>query len=161
MKPLEKTNAMRILDKEGLVYEVLSYPSTGEAVDGETVAALLNIPPAQVFKTLVTLGPDGHVFVCLLPANRTLDLKAAARHFQVKSLQMEKVKDLKALTGYVRGGCSPIGMKKAFPTVVDSSAADLPWLLVSAGKIGTQLKLSPTDLLTLVSAKLAPLCQEG
>lgn len=142
----EKTNAMRLLEQMHIAFEALAYESDGTARDAGTVAALVGERPESVYKTLVTLSEKGAPHVCVVPANAELDLKAAARHFNVKSLAMEKVKDLKALTGYVRGGCSPVGMKKAFPTVIERQAADRPYILVSAGKIGLQLKIAPADL---------------
>lgn len=152
---LEKTNAMRILDGMGVAYEALQYASDGTAKDAGTVAQILGEPESQVYKTLVTLDDKGAPHVCVLSAESELDLKKAAAHFGVKSLQMERVKDLKALTGYVRGGCSPVGMKKSFPTVVDEAARALPYILVSAGKIGVQLKLFPLDLCRACGASFA------
>lgn len=149
---IDKTNAMRILDTLSIPYEALAYDNDGTAKDGVTVANLVGESPERVYKTLVTLDDKGHPHICVLAADRELDLKAAARHFGVKTLMMEKVKDLKALTGYVRGGCSPIGMKKAFPTVVDGAAKEQPYILVSAGKIGLQLKLKPEDVVKAAGA---------
>lgn len=149
---IDKTNAMRILDTLSIPYEALAYDNDGTAKDGVTVAALVGENPERVYKTLVTLDDKGHPHICVLAADRELDLKAAARHFGVKTLMMEKVKDLKALTGYVRGGCSPIGMKKAFPTVVDEAAKEQAYILVSAGKIGLQLKLKPEDVVKAAGA---------
>ena len=145
MKP-QKTNAMRLLDSLKLPYEPVSYPSDGTAIDATRVAELLNEPPENIFKTLVLLGSDSRHYVCLLPGPRELDLKAAAVHFKVKSLQMEHAADLKAITGYVRGGCSPLGMKKSFPTASEESAGRQPYILISAGIIGQQLKLAPKTL---------------
>lgn len=149
---IDKTNAMRILDTLHIPYEALVYDSDGTAKDGVTVAGLVGENPQRVYKTLVTLDEKGHPHICVLAADQELDLKAAARHFGVKTLMMEKVKDLKALTGYVRGGCSPIGMKKAFPTVVDAKAKNQPYILVSAGKIGLQLKIKPDDVIKAAGA---------
>ena len=156
---MEKTNAMRILDTLRIPYEALSYQSDGTAKDGVTVAQLVDEPPERVYKTLVTLDDRGQPHICVIPADRELDLKAAARHFQVKALAMEKVKDLKALTGYVRGGCSPVGMKKQFPTAIYRGAAQQPHVLVSAGKIGLQLKICPADLLQAAQAQYADICR--
>lgn len=149
----EKTNAMRILDALNIPYEAVSYENDGTAKDGVTVAALVNESPDHVYKTLVTLDEKGAPHVCVLPADKELDLKAAARHFGVKSLAMEKVKDLKALTGYVRGGRSPIGMKKPFPTVIERAAMQKNHVLVSAGKIGLQLKIAPVQLAAAAKAQ--------
>lgn len=158
MKP-QKTNAMRQLDTLKLPYEALSYPSDGTAIEATRVAELMNEPPEQVFKTLVLLGSDKKHYVCLLPGPAELDLKAAAAHFGVKSLSMEHVADLKGITGYVRGGCSPLGMKKSFPTAIDQSARALPYILVSAGQIGRQLKLAPEALKQAQPMDYAPLCR--
>ena len=149
----DKTNAMRMLDTMKIPYEALSYENDGTAKDGVTVAHLVGESPERVYKTLVTLDDKGAPHVCVLPADKELDLKAAARHFNVKSLAMEKVKDLKALTGYVRGGCSPIGMKKPFPTVIEQAATQQDYVLVSAGKIGLQLKIAPQSLALAAKAQ--------
>ncbi len=154
-----KTNAMRLLDTLKLPYEVSAYPSDGTAVDAQRVAQLLGEEPSRVFKTLVLLGSDKKHYVCLLPAAAELDLKAAAAHFGVKSLSMEHVADLKAVTGYVRGGCSPLGMKKSFATAIDQSARGLSYLYVSAGQIGLQLKLSPEALVRAQPMDFAPLAR--
>lgn len=145
IKP-QKTNAMRLLDSLKLPYEPVSYPSDGTAIDAVRVAELLGEKPERIFKTLVLLGSDGKHYVCLLPGPCELDLKAAAAHFKVKSLSMEHAADLRDITGYVRGGCSPLGMKKSFPTAIDQSAQGQPFIFVSAGQIGRQLKLAPETL---------------
>ncbi len=156
---LQKTNAMRLLDSLKLPYEPIAYPSEGLAIEATQVARLLGEPPERIFKTLLLQGSDKKHYVCLLPANSELDLKAAAAHFGIKSLAMEQVADLKALTGYVRGGCSPLGMKKSFPTAIDQSAQAQPYILVSAGLIGQQLKLSPIDLARAQAMTQADLVQ--
>ncbi len=145
-----KTNAMRILDKEKISYTVHTYEA-GEAVDGVTVAGKIGRPPEQVFKTLVTKGRDGY-FVFVLPAAAELDLKKAARAAGQKAVEMIPVKDLLKTTGYIRGGCSPVGMKKAFPTVIASEAEVLDTIIVSAGRIGWQMELAPESLRNLIGA---------
>ena len=160
MSRTEKTNAMRLLDKAGIPYETLEYPSHGEAIDAGQVAVLLGEPPEHIFKTLVLRGSDQGLFACLLSGNRELDLKKAAAFFQVKSLQMLAVNELKAATGYVRGGCSPLGMKKPPRTAVDLSALKLPYLIVSGGRIGLQLKLKPDDLIKAAQAEYAALSRD-
>ena len=131
----QKTNVMRILEQKKIPYTAHSYPHTeGEAVDGVTVAALLGQNPGQVFKTLVTRGAKGGYFVFVIPVAAALDLKKAAKAAGEKSVEMLAVKDLLPLTGYVRGGCSPIGMKKAFPTFFDETALSWETVMVSAGK---------------------------
>ena len=152
MAKQEKTNAMRQLDRAKIPYEALYYPSGGQPLDAQAVAALLAVPPQTVFKTLVLQDSAGLCHVCVIPGPAELDLKAAAAAFMVKSLRMLHVDELKPLTGYVRGGCSPIGMKKAFPTVVEAKAKNQPYILVSAGKIGLQLKLRPDDVIKAAGA---------
>lgn len=153
-----KTNAMRLLDKAKIPYQVHEYPHhDGEAVDGESVAALLGQDPAQVFKTLVTQGASRNFYVFVIPVAKELDLKKAARSVGEKSVAMLHVADLLKTTGYVRGGCSPVGMKKQFVTVFDESVLDQPTVMVSGGKIGTQIQLAPADLLGVIRAQTAPL----
>ena len=156
---IQKTNAMRMLDKARTAYEAREYPhKPGEPVDGETVAALLGQDPARVFKTLVTQGAGGGYFVFVVPVAATLDLKKAARAVGEKSVAMIPVARIEPVTGYVRGGCSPVGMKKAFPTVLDATAADGDTIMVSGGRIGLQIQLAPADLLAACGGKLADLC---
>ncbi len=150
-----KTNVMRILDKKKVSYEAHTYPHGDEAVDGATVAELTGQDPAQVFKTLITQGASKQYYVFVIPVLCELDLKKAAKAVGEKSVMMLHVADLLPLTGYVRGGCSPIGMKKQFPTVVDSSAQQVATIMVSAGKIGFQVELAPADLLPLCRGKYA------
>ncbi len=122
---MNKTNAMRILDSKKIKYNTYEYPhEEGVAVDGVTVANLLNQDVNKVFKTLVLVGNDKKYYVAVVPVEAELDLKLCAKEFNVKSLEMIHVKDINNITGYIRGGCSPIGMKKAFPTIMDISALD-------------------------------------
>ena len=155
-----KTNAMRILDKHKIAYKTYCYAATG-AVSGTEVAAALGQNPAQVFKTLVTTGKSGTHYVFMLPVAAELDLKKAARAVNEKSMEMLKQKDLLPLTGYVHGGCSPVGMKKLFPTVFHSSVENLPTVIVSAGKIGYQVEVKPADLMGLVRAETADIIVEN
>ena len=149
-----KTNVMRILDKAGISYIAKSYEHRDdEPFDGASVARSLGEDPAEVFKTLVTRGKSGDYFVFVLPVEQELDLKAAARSVGEKSVEMIHVKDINKVTGYIRGGCSPIGMKKQFVTVIDRSAESLDTFHVSGGKRGTQVGLSPRDLAGLIGAK--------
>lgn len=150
-----KTNVMRILEKEKIDYEAKFYPHGKEAVDGVTVAELTGQNPDQVFKTLVTVSNKKEYFVFVIPVAMELDLKKAAKAVGAKSVEMIHVKDITAITGYVRGGCSPLGMKKQFRTVIHSSAADYPQIYVSGGRIGTTLKLNPEDLRRTVRAEYA------
>lgn len=157
----EKTNVMRLLEQKKVPYTPHQYPhQEGMAVDGATVAAVLGRDPASVFKTLVTRGTTKANYVFVVPVLAELDLKKAARAVGEKSIEMIHVKELTPLTGYVRGGCSPIGMKKRFKTVLDQSAADQAAILVSAGKIGCQVELAPGDLAGLVGAGFADIIKE-
>ena len=157
----EKTNVMRLLEQKKVPYTPHQYPHQGGmAVDGATVAAVLGRDPASVFKTLVTRGATKANYVFVVPVLAELDLKKAARAVGEKSIEMIHVKELTPLTGYVRGGCSPIGMKKRFKTVLDQRAADQAAILVSAGKIGCQVELAPGDLAGLVGAGFADIIME-
>ena len=158
----EKTNVMRILEQKGISYTSHTYPhEEGVAVDGVTVAQSLGQDPECVFKTLVARGASGNPYVFVIPVAENLDLKKAAQSVGEKSVELLHVKELLGLTGYVRGGCSPVGMKKQFPTVLHETAEILDTMMVSAGRIGFQVELSPTDLLALVEGQTADLTKEG
>ena len=157
MKKIEKTNVMRLLDQQGVAYESHCYEGTG-AVSGAEVAAVLGQDPERVFKTLVTVGRSGQNYVFVIPVLEELNLKKAAAAAGEKSIEMLKAKELLPLTGYVHGGCSPIGMKKRFPTFLDESAVLWDTILFSAGKIGWQLELSPEALEAVVPLQYAELC---
>lgn len=150
-----KTNAMRILEQQKIPYTAHSYPHEEGAVDGVTIAALTGQNPDQVFKTLVTKGHSGNHYVFVIPVAAELNLKKAALAAKEKSVAMIAVKDLLPLTGYVRGGCSPVGMKKPFATFFATQAADQSTILVSGGRIGTQVEVTPDDLLRITKGKLA------
>lgn len=154
-----KTNVMRILEKEKVHFESYEYPHGKEAVDGITVAKLLSQDPQTVFKTLVTTDGKRDYFVFVIPVEKELDLKKAAKTVGVKSLEMIHVKDIQKVTGYVRGGCSPLGMKKIYRTVFHESADGCEVISVSAGKIGYQVRLSPRILAELVDADMADVCK--
>ena len=151
----DKTNVMRVLEQHKIAYTAHEYPHGKEAVDGVTVAQLLGQDVRRVFKTLVARGKSGGYHVFVIPVAAELDLKKAAKAAGEKSVELVHVKELLGLTGYVRGGCSPVGMKKAFPTVFDASVQDIPTVIVSAGKIGYQLECAPVDLMALVRATAA------
>lgn len=155
----EKTNAMRLLDKAGIPYEAVYYPSNSQALDAGAVAGLLGLAPDMVYKTLVLQGSDGQYCVCVIPGKGELDLKLAAAAFEVKSLRMLHVDELKPVTGYVRGGCSPLGMKKPFRTALDSASLAQAFILVSAGLIGAQIRLRAADLQAMTGAVCAELCR--
>ena len=155
-KKEEKTNVMRVLEQKKVPYQGHTYPHDGEtAPDGVSVARSLGQDPACVFKTLVTRGASGGYYVFDIPVAATLDLKKAAKAVGEKSVAMLPSRELLPLTGYVHGGCSPVGMKKQFPTVFHQSALDQETIFVSAGKIGFQVELSPADLMKLVRGTAA------
>ncbi len=147
-----KTNAMRFLEQKKIPYEMNTY-QCDEFVDGITVAEKLGQDPALTFKTLVAHGKSGNYYCFLLPVAKELDLKKAAKSVGEKSVELLHVKDINAVTGYVRGGCTPIGMKKQFMTVIHNSAEALPTFFISGGRIGTQIKLSPTALVEAIRGK--------
>lgn len=157
----QKTNAMRILEHKNLSYTVHTY-DPGDRIDGVSVAEKLGQPLERVFKTLVTKGKGGGYFVFVIPVGEELDLKKAAKAAGEKAVAMIPVKDMFAVTGYIRGGCSPVGMKKRYPTILHESAKALPSMIVSGGKIGFQVELAPEDLEKAVGAKYADiiLCSE-
>lgn len=150
---MEKTNVMRLLDQKKIPYRSYSYVGTG-ALSGVEVAAALNQNPDQVFKTLVTRGKST-LFVFMIPVAAELDLKKAAKSVGEKSVEMLKSKELLPLTGYVHGGCSPIGMKKTFQTTLHISALDFEHIIFSAGKIGYQVEVNPMDLKKLIPLQMA------
>ena len=153
---VEKTNVMRVLDQKKVPYTPHHYAHPDGAVDGVSVAALIDRDPASVCKTLVTQGASKKYHVFVIPVQKELDLKAAARAVGEKSIEMIRQAQLLPLTGYVHGGCSPVGMKKQFPTVLDASVEHLDTIVVSAGKIGAQVELAPADLAGLVRGRFAP-----
>ena len=152
-KSIEKTNVMRILDQRGIKYQSYSYADT-DAINGLDVANALNQNPSQVFKTLVTVGASKKHYVFLVPVASELNLKNASRAVGEKSVEMLKMKDLFALTGYIHGGCSPIGMKKQFKTVIDVSAQNFETIIFSAGKIGYQVELRLDDFRKAIDFEL-------
>ena len=150
----EKTNVMRTLEQKKIPYTAFSYDPDGP-IDGVSVAAETGLDAASVFKTLVTKGASGAYYVFDIPVAENLDLKKAAKAVGEKSIAMLPQKELLPLTGYVHGGCSPVGMKKQFPTVFHETVNDLELIAVSAGKIGHQVQVKPADLLNLLRAKTA------
>ena len=154
-----KTNVMRILDKYKIPYNHYSYADT-DAISGVEVAAALNQNSDKVFKTLVTVSKSKKYYVFMIPVAKELDLKKAAHAVNEKSIEMLHLKELLPLTGYVHGGCSPIGMKKQFDTVIDSSALDFDTIIFSAGKIGYQVELSPDNLKKVINYSAAEITVE-
>lgn len=149
-----KTNAMRILDRLKISYEYTTY-ECDEFTDGVQVADKLGYPHELVYKTLVTIGKSGEYYVFVIPIEAEIDFKKAARTVKEKSLEMLHLKDLTKVTGYIRGGCTAIGMKKQFPTVIQESAKELEQIHISGGRLGMQLKLSPFDLQKAANAEFA------
>ena len=155
----EKTNVMRLLDQKKIPYTPHTYDVSDGILDGVTAAQRLGVAPEACFKTLVTVGASKRNHVFVIPVAKELDLKAAARAAGEKSIEMLKQAQLLPLTGYIHGGCSPIGMRKRFPTVIDASAEGLPEMTVSAGKIGHQVTLSPQSLADFTGAAFAQVCK--
>lgn len=156
----QKTNVMRLLDQRKIPYQAHAYPHGDEAVDGETVAGLIGKAPECVFKTLVARGASRNIFVFVIPVGRELDLKKAAKAAREKSVEMVRVSEINELTGYIRGGCSPIGMKKQYRTFFDDSCLEQDSIVVSAGRIGAQIETSPQVLVNLTRGVAVPLTKE-
>ncbi|EOU1600945.1 Cys-tRNA(Pro) deacylase [Clostridium perfringens] len=148
-----KTNAMRILDSKKVSYEMLSYESEDGKIDGISVAHKIGVDEKNVFKTLVAQGTSKELYVFVIPVAEELDLKNAAKIAGEKKVEMIAVKDILKYTGYIRGGCSPIGLKRDYRTFIHDSAKGLDFIIVSAGKIGHQIKLNPNDLVEVVAGK--------
>ena len=149
-----KTNAMRIIDKAGITYNTYTYDHSDGVIDGISVAKKIEQPEGNVYKTLVTQGTSREYYVFVIPVADDLDLKVAANVVKQKSIEMVKATDINKITGYIRGGCSPIGMKKEYKMVIDSSCRELNTLIISAGKIGHQIELSPKDLISLIDCNV-------
>ncbi|TKI48917.1 Cys-tRNA(Pro) deacylase [Lysinibacillus tabacifolii] len=152
-----KTNAIRLLEQQKIQFDVLEYETGDGQVDGVSVAEKIGHPVSCVFKTLVAKASAQQLFVFVIPVAEELDLKAAAKVVGEKKIEMLAVKELLGYTGYIRGGCSPVGMKKLYPTVVDASAREQGSIIVSAGKIGMQMHIQLDDLLAVTKAQLAPI----
>lgn len=153
----QKTNVMRLLEQKKISFTPHEYPHGDEAVDGQTVARICGQNPEQVFKTLVARGASKTIYVFVIPVTGELDLKKAAKASGEKSVAMIHVSEINTLTGYVRGGCSPVGMRKQYKTFFNISAADKPTIMVSAGKIGYQVELAPNELVKLTRGSYAQL----
>lgn len=150
-----KTNAVRLLDQQSVPYTLHEYNVVDGQIDGVSVANKIGQPVEMVFKTLVASAGPGKAYVFLIPVDKELDLKAAAKSAGEKKVELIPVKELLGLTGYIRGGCSPLGMKKLLPTFIDLSAKNLDEMIVSAGKIGMQIQLKPTDLIANTKGEFA------
>ena len=158
---VEKTNAARLLDRAKITYELVPYRVDEEHLAATHVAEELGEDVGSVFKTLVLRGDRTGHFVCVVPADHEVDLKAAARVSGNKKADLIPMKELLPVTGYIRGGCSPVGMKKAFPTWFHATAADYPFIYVSAGVRGLQLKVSPSELIAYVRGSLADISRKA
>jgi len=156
---IDKTNAVRLLDKEKMEYKLIPYEVDESDLSAVHVAEQLNEPVNQVFKTLVLKGDKSGYFVCIIPGAEELNLKTAAKVSGNKSCEMIPMKDLLAVTGYIRGACSPIGMKKQFPTFIDKTIEEYPYIYVSAGKRGLQIQIKPSDLFQIVNFKTEKLTE--
>jgi len=152
-----KTNVMRILDAKKVSYEMLTYDNKDGKIDGVSVAQKIGRDPKEVYKTLVAQGVSKTIFVFIIPVEDELDLKKAAKVAGEKKVEMIPVKDIQKWTGYIRGGCSPIGMKKEYQTFLDESSMRLPTIIVSGGKIGIQIVLKPDHLIELTKAEYVDL----
>lgn len=155
-----KTNAIRIVEQKKIPYQEHTYTFSEDDLGAKHVAEELNQNEAQIFKTLVAVGNKTGPVVAVIPSNQELDLKKIAKESGNKKVEMLHLKDLENLTGYIRGGCSPVGMKKLFPTYFDQSALNFATIMVSAGKRGLQMQLSPNDLASLVRGKFFDLILE-
>lgn len=152
-----KTNAMRILDREEIFYESVEHDLKDAFTSGSEIARMFGQDPDRVFKTLVLSEKKDEYYVCVIPVDATLDLKKAESAFHVKRLKMLPMKELLSVSGYVHGGCSPVGMKKLFPTAIDETAQLFDRILVSGGKVGLQIEVSPEDLIGVTNAVYADL----
>lgn len=158
---IEKTNAARLLDRAKIPYELVPYAVDEEHLAATHVAEQLDEPIESVFKTLVLKGDRAGYFVCVVPGDHEVDLKAAARVSGNKKADLIPMKELLPVTGYIRGGCSPIGMKKRFPTFIHLTAEELPFVYISAGVRGLQLKIAPQALIAFVGATVADISRKG
>ena len=152
---IQKTNVMRILDSTHIPYNIYTYESKEGAIDGVSVANKIGQPVEKVYKTLVTRGSSKNFFIFVIPVNKELSLKAAARAVGEKSVDMIRMDEINKVTGYIRGGCSPIGMKKEYRTVIDISCENIDSIIFSAGKIGFQVEVKPQELIGLIRAEVA------
>lgn len=157
MEKEKKTNAMRMLERAKVPYQTYHYEHGDGHIDGVSVAQKLGQAAGTVFKTLVTKGAGGDYYVFVIPVDKELDRKAAAKAVGEKAVELIRVDEINQVTGYIRGGCSPVGMKKRYRTVFDSSCEALPTIMVSGGKIGTQIEAAPAGLIAVTNASTAPI----
>lgn len=159
-KQTHKTNAVRIVEAEGIPYKMYEYDAPEGFLDGVSVARSLGQDLGQVFKTLVTEGSSRQYHVCVIPVGKELDLKKAAKHFKEKKIEMIPARNITNVTGYIKGGCSPVGMKKLYTTAIDISAQNHETIIVSGGKVGLQMELPVKKLKEIVKAELVDLVAE-
>ncbi len=152
---IQKTNVMRILDSAHIQYNIYTYDNKDGALDGVSVANKIGQPVERVYKTLVTRGASKNFFIFVIPVSKELNLKAAAKSVGEKSIEMIRMDEINKVTGYIRGGCSPIGMKKDYQTVIDSSCVNIDTIIFSAGKIGFQVEIRPKELIDFIKADTA------
>ena len=155
----KKTNVMRILEQKKIPYGVYEYDDSDNMIDGVTVAGMIGQPPQIVFKTLVSVGKSNQYFVFVLPVAKELDLKKAAKAVGEKNIELIPVKQIESVTGYIKGGCSPIDMKKAYTTTFDSSAVSIDKIIFNAGKVGFQVEISPADITKVIRCRFADICE--
>lgn len=155
-----KTNAMRILDSKKKQYQLMTYDNQDGKIDGVSVAQKIDRNPSEVYKTLVAHGNSQQIYVFIIPVEAELDLKKAAKAAGEKKIEMIAVKDIQKFTGYIRGGCSPVGMKKLYPTFIDIQASKLENIIVSGGKIGVQMEIRVDDLVEVIQAKAEDISKE-
>ena len=155
-----KTNAVRMVEQKKIPYRLITYDAPEGFLDGVSVAAETGENPDHVFKTLVLIGHSKEHYVCVIPVAHELDLKKAARHFGEKNIEMIHAKDITPVTGYIKGGCSPVGMKKQFRTAIHITAEDFDTICVSGGKVGLQMELNPVSLKEMIDADFCDLIKE-
>lgn len=160
-KGIIKTNALRMLDAKKIPHQVHTYEAVGGFLDGISVAKATGMDVERVYKTLVTQGASREYYVCVIPVAAELDLKKAAKHFGEKKIEMIHAKDITEITGYIKGGCSPVAMKKQFPTAIDKSADAFSNIVVSGGRVGLQMELPAAALCELTGATLAELTTDA
>lgn len=155
----KKTNVMRILDQKKIPYTTYEYDDSDNMVDGVTVAGMIGKNPSSVYKTLISIGKSGAYYVFVLPADKELSLKKAAKAVGEKNIELLPVKQIESITGNIKGGCSPIGMKKAYTTTFHSDAKNLDKIIFSAGKVGHQVELNPSDITKAIRTGYADICE--
>lgn len=160
-KPISKTNVMRVLETHGIPYNSYEYDNSDNMIDGVTVAKMIGQDPDRVFKTLVTISKSLINYVFVLPVNRELDLKKAAKAVGEKNIEMITVKDIEPTTGYIKGGCSPIGMKKQLRTVFDETAILYDTIIFNGGKVGTQVEVNPQLIEKAIPCSFEDICTDG